>query len=213
VRQGFVVERTATINRLRGLLTEFGVVLPLKASAVRRQARAALEQIPALARHALEDLLEHLTRLDERVTTYDTQLRQLARQDRRIAQLTTLNGIGDISAGALVATIGNGHAFKNGRQFAAWLGLVPGQYSSGGKTRLGHITKAGDAYLRGLLVMGARAVLAMAAQREDRLSRWARELAMRRGYWRAVIAVAAKNARLAWACLARGAAFEMRAEP
>lgn len=209
VRQGFVTERTAMINRLRGLLAEFGHVLPLKASVVRRQARAAIETLPSLAREALEDLLVTIAQLDERINAYDTKLRQIARQDRRITRLMTLPGVGETSAGALVASIGNGHEFKNGRQFAAWLGLVPGQYSSGGKSRLGRITKAGDAYLRSLLVMGARAVLALAAQREDRISRWARALAVRRGYWRAVIAVAAKNARLAWACLARGDAFEL----
>lgn len=212
VRQGFVTERTAMINRLRGLLAEFGHVLPLRASVVRRQARAAIETLPSLAREALEDLLVTIAQLDERITAYDTKLRQIARQDRRITRLMTLPGVGETSAGALVASIGNGHEFKNGRQFAAWLGLVPGQYSSGGKSRLGRITKAGDAYLRSLLVMGARAVLALAAQREDRISRWARALALRRGYWRAVIAVAAKNARLAWACLARGEAFELKSE-
>ena len=88
----------------------------------------------------------------ELLRAYDTQLRQIARQDPRITRVMTLNGLGEISAGALVASVGNGHAFKNGRQFAAWLGLVPGQYSSGGKPRLGRITKAGDAYLRSLLV-------------------------------------------------------------
>ncbi len=107
--------------------------------------------------------------------------------------------------------IGNGHDFKCGRQFAAWLGLVPGQYSSGGKTRLGRITKAGDAYLRSLLVLGARAVLAAAKNKTDSLSRWAMALAERRGYWRAVVAIAAKNARMAWAVLARGEAFKMPA--
>ena len=212
VRQGFVTERTAMINRLRGLLAEFGHVLPLKASVVRRQARAAIETLPSLARDALEDLLVTIAQLDERINAYDTKLRQIARQDRRITRLMARPGVGETSAGALVASIGNGHEFKNGRQFAAWLGLVPGQYSSGGKSRLGRITKAGDAYLRSLLVMGARAVLALAAQREDRISRWARALAVRRGYWRALIAVAAKNARLAWACLARGDAFELKSE-
>ena len=106
-----------------------------------------------------------------------------------------------------MATIGNGHDFRNGRQLAAWLGLVPGQYSSGGKTRLGRITKAGDTYLRSLLVMGARALLNAAADKSDSVSRWAVELAQRRGYWRAIVAIAAKNARMAWAVLSRGESF------
>jgi transposase len=110
-----------------------------------------------------------------------------------------------------VATVGNGREFASGRQFAAWLSLVPGQYSSGGKTRLGRITKAGDAYLRSLLVMGARAVLAAATGKSDSVSRWAIKLAERRGYWRTVVAIAAKNARMAWAVLTKGDAFRLPA--
>ena len=107
--------------------------------------------------------------------------------------------------------MGNAHEFKCGRQFAAWLGLTPGQYSSGGKTRLGRITKAGDGYLRSLLVLGARAVLNAAKARSDVLSSWALALQQRRGYWRAVVAIAAKNARMAWAVLQRGERFVMPA--
>jgi transposase len=120
-----------------------------------------------------------------------------------------LCGVGETTATAMVAMIGNGHEFDCGRQFAAWLGLTPGQYSSGGKSRLGRITKAGDSYLRSLLVLGARAVLAAAGNKSDPISRWARSVAERRGYWRAVIAIAAKNARMAWAVLKRGEAFEL----
>jgi transposase len=107
--------------------------------------------------------------------------------------------------------IGNGRDFRSGRQLSAWIGLVPGQYSSGGKTRLGRITKAGDAYLRSLLVMGARAVLNAAKGKSDGLSRWAVQLEQRRGYWRAIVAIAAKNARMAWAVLRRGEQFVMPA--
>ena len=115
-----------------------------------------------------------------------------------------LMGIGEATATALVAMVGNAREFDSGRQFAAWLGLVPGQYSSGGKTRLGRITKAGDAYVRSLLVMGARAVLNAAATKNDSLSRWAVKLALRRGYWKTAAAIAAKNARMAWAVLTKG---------
>ena len=107
--------------------------------------------------------------------------------------------------------IGNGHEFRCGRQFAAWLGLTPGQYSSGGKARLGRITKAGDAYLRTLPILGARALLAAAKNNADGLSRSALALEQRRGYWKAVVAIAAKNARMAWAMLARGEAFKLPA--
>ena len=115
-----------------------------------------------------------------------------------------LQGVGCTTASALVSTVGDARDFKNGRQLAAWLGLVPGQYSSGGKTRLGGITKAGDGYLRTLLVLGAKSVLAAARNKQDWLSRWAMALEVRRGYWKAVIAIAAKNARMAWAVLAKG---------
>lgn len=210
-RQGFVEQRTATINRIRGLLAEFGIVLPLKAATVRREAAACLEDLPGWANLAIGDALSELHRLDERVEQYDRHLAEMAREDTRSRQLMRLAGIGETTASALVAMIGNGHEFSCGRQFAAWVGLVPGQYSSGGKARLGRITKAGDAYLRGLLVMGARAVLAAAKGKTDALSRWALELAQRRGYWRAVVAIAAKNARLAWAVLKRGEQFVMPA--
>ena len=115
-----------------------------------------------------------------------------------------LTGIGPLTASALVASVGEAHEFANGRQFAAWLGLVPRQYSTGGRTRLGHITRRGDPYLRTLLILGARAVLQSAAQRQDRLSRWALSVRERRGYHRACVAIAAKNARIVWALLARG---------
>jgi transposase len=211
VRQGFVEQRTALINRMRGLLAEFGVVLPLKASTVRAQAGAALEDLPGWANLAIGDCLSELHRLDERIAQYDRHLATQARQDERARQLMRLGGIGETTATALVAAVGNAREFECGRQFAAWLGLVPGQYSSGGKTRLGRITKAGDSYLRSLLVMGARAVLNAAKGRPDALSRWALALHERRGYWRTVVAIAAKNARMAWAVLQRGEAFVLPA--
>lgn len=209
VRQGFVEQRTALINRMRGLLSEFGIVMPLKASTVRLHAGAALEDLPGWANLAIGDCLSELHRLDERVAQYDRHLAQQARQDERAQRLMRLRGIGETTATALVAAVGDAREFNGGRQFAAWLGLVPGQYSSGGKTRLGHITKAGDGYLRSLLVLGARSVLNAAKGRADALSSWALALQQRRGYWRAVVAIAAKNARMAWAVLQRAERFVM----
>ena len=119
-------------------------------------------------------------------------------------------GIGPNTASAMLAGIGTGHDFKNGRQVAAWIGLTPGQYSSGGTIRLGRITKAGDKYLRSLLVMGAKAILSGLGDKQDRFSRWARALVERRGYWKAVVAIAAKNARLAWAVSRFGEDFRLR---
>ena len=203
VRQGFVVERTATINRLRGLMSEFGVVLPLRSQSVRRDAAQAAEALPALARRAIEDLLDQLRTLDTRIDSYDREIEAQARLSEAAQRLMQIRGIGPTTALAIVATVGNAREFRNGRQFAAWIGLVPGQYSTGGKTRLGHISKRGDAYLRNLLVQGARSVLNTAGAHQDRMSRWALELKPRRGYYRTLVAIANKNARIAWALLAR----------
>ena len=203
VRQGFVVERTATINRLRGLLSELGVVLALRSVTVRRQAAAAAEGLPELARRAIGDLLDQLRVLDERIGGYDREIEAQARLCEPAQRLMKIRGIGPTTALAIVATVGNAREFKNGRQFAAWIGLVPGQYSTGGKARLGHISKRGDAYLRNLLVQGARSVLNSAGMHQDRMSRWILELQPRRGYYRTLVAIANKNARIAWALLAK----------
>lgn len=208
-RQGFVEQRTATLNRIRGLLSEFGIVLPLKAAVVRREALQHLEDLPGWTNTVVGDLLSEVSRLDERITQYDQHIASLAKADGSAQQLMRLPGVGPVTATALISTIGHGHDFSNGRQLSAWLGLVPGQYSSGGKQRLGHITKAGDSYLRSLLVLGARAVLVAAKNKTDHISRWATALAERRGYWRAVVAIAAKNARMCWAVLSRGDAFRL----
>ena len=207
VRQGFVVERTALINRLRGLLSEFGVVLPLRSVTVRRQAAQAAESVPELARRAIGDLLEQLRQLDERIDAYDGQIHAQAKLSEPARRLMQIRGIGPTTALAIVATVGDAREFKNGRQFAAWIGLVPGQYSTGGKARLGHISKRGDAYLRNLLVQGARSVLQTAPSHQDRLSRWALELQQRRGYYRTLVAIANKNARIAWTLLAKNVAL------
>ena len=208
-RLGFVTERTACVNRIRGLLSEFGIVLPVKAEVVRREAHKHLEELPGYANLVIGDLLSEVTHLDERIKQYDVHVRTMARDCNAAQQLMQLMGIGEVTATAIVAMVGNASEFSGGRQFAAWLGLVPGQYSSGGKTRLGRITKAGDPYLRGLLVMGARAVLNAAKGKSDGLSRWALAVEQRRGYWKAVVAIAAKNARMAWAVLTKGESFKL----
>lgn len=208
-RQGFVEERTATYNRIRGLIAEFGIVLPQKVACLRRSIGGYLEDLPGYANRCIGDLLAHAEQLDARINEYDRLIAQAAREDARSKRLMQRPGIGPVTVSALLASIGNGHDFKNGRQVAAWIGLVPGQYSSGGKARLGRITKAGDRYLRSLLVMGARAILSGLGDKQDGFSRWARSLVERRGYWKAVVAIAAKNARLAWAVLHYGEDFRL----
>lgn len=202
VRSGFVEERTATLNRLRAVLVEFGHVLPRGADALRAQVPQLLEQLPAMAADAARDLLEHVRVLDAGVAGYDRQIQGQVRSSLLAQRAQTLQGVGPLSASAILASVGEARQFKNGRQFAAWLGLVPRQHSTGGKQRLGQITRSGDRYLRTLLVLGARAVLRRAAHERDPLSRWAQALRQRRGYHRACVAVAAKNARRIWAVLA-----------
>jgi len=207
-RQGYVEERTALINRIRGLMTEFGHVFATRHAGLRDGPAEAIESLPELARQALTDLFEHLRRLSDRIGDYDRRLEALARQDEQVKRLLTIPGIGPITAIALMASVGDAKMFKNGRQFAAWLGLTPRQNSSGGKNRLGGITKRGNEYLRTLLVQGARAVMQRAAGRADRLGRWVISLQGRRGYHKANIAMAAKNARIVWCVLARGTVYE-----
>lgn len=211
IRQGFVEERTATYNRLRGLIAEFGIVLPQKVERLRREICIHLDLFPTLVKHSVTDLLNHADTLNNRIDEYDRVIQAAAKQDARSRHLMQLPGIGPTTASALLASIGSGHDFINGRQLAAWIGLVPGQYSSGGKMRLGRITKAGDAYLRSLLVLGARSILAGLGNKQDGFSRWARNLQERRGYWKTVVAIAAKNARLAWAVLHYGEDFKNHA--
>ena len=178
---------------------------------IRREAAACLEELPGLSNLAIGDCLSELHRLDERILEYDRHLSKLAREDARACQLMALDGVGETTASVVVAMVGNATEFKSSRQFAAWIGLVPGQYSSGGKARLGRITKAGDPYLRSLLVMGARSVLNAAQSttkpKTDPVSRWAVALAARRGYRKALVAIAAKNARMLWAILRQGEKF------
>jgi transposase len=203
VRQGWIEERTATINRIRAVLSEFGVVLPNRVPHVRRDAVRASEGLPLPAQRALADLREHLRQLDERIAAYDRELEAQASACEPAQRLMGIRGIGPLTALAIVATVGNAHDFQSGRQFAAWIGLTPNQHSSGGHNRLGHITRRGDTYLRCLLVQGARSVLNTAARHTDRRSRWAISLQSRRGYHKTLIAIAAKNARIAWALLSK----------
>lgn len=182
-----------------------------EAVTVRREAHNHLEDLPGWCNTVVGDALNELTRLDERISQYDKYIARSAKDDAQARQLMQLGGIGPVTASAIVATVGKGHDFNCGRQFCAWLGLVPGQYSSGGKQRLGRITKAGDPYLRTLLIMGGRAVLSAAKDKTDPVSRWAISVQERRGYWKAVVAIAAKNARMCWAMLQRGEAFKVPA--
>lgn len=211
VRKGLTDERTALINQLRGLLSEFGIVIAKGRYQARHQLPVIFDDpdngIPDLARQVFLEVNERIRELDARILAYDRRIEAIARVSEAAQRLMAVPGIGPVTATAIVATVGHATEFKNGRQFAAWLGLVPRQYSTGGKTRLGRITKQGDVYLRTLLIHGTRAVLARVHERTDRASSWVRSLIERRGYKRAAVALAAKNARTIWAMLAKGQVY------
>ena len=143
-----------------------------------------------------------MRQLDKRIAEYDQRIKQIARSDVHVKRIMQLEGIGPITATALVATVGDAKTFNSGRQFAAWLGLTPRQHSSGGKNRLGRISKRGDVYLRTLLIHGSRSAMLHTAKRKDPKSRWVEALRERRNTNIAAVALAAKNARIIWAMLA-----------
>lgn len=201
-----VANRTAQVNQIRGLLGEFGLVVPKGVARLRRELPGILEDaengLPVLAREVLAGLLEHFHHFDTRVTAYDRQIRALAAASEPARRLMEIEAIGPQTATALVARLGDPHVYSNGRCYAASLGITPRQHSSGGKDRLGRITRQGDGYLRTLLVHGARAALRVIDTKTDAKSAWARRLRDRRHVNVAAVALAAKHARIAWAILA-----------
>jgi len=207
-RQGLVKDRTALLNQLRGLLAEFGIVIPKGRYPAQATIPEVLESmnngLPMLARSIITDLWGRIQVSNKQILTYDRDLAKLVREDPVAKRLMTIPGVGEQVATGVVASVPDPRLFKNSRQFCAWLGLVPRQYSTGGKTRLGRITKHGDKYLRMCLVHGARAVVAALKEKQDHVSCWIRNLVERRGYLRAVVALAARNARLIWTLMIKG---------
>jgi transposase len=205
VRERLMKARTALINETRGLLHEYGIIVPQGAATFRKHALEKLvteaTKLSASGLALFQQLLEELAALDARVATYDAQLAQVAQQHPVCQRLMTIPGLGELTATALVAAVSDTTQFKNGRQFAAWLGLVPRQHSTGGKSRLLGISKHGDSSLRKLLVHGARSCLRWVGRKRDRRSQWVQALIERRGWNKAAVALANKNARVAWALM------------
>jgi len=207
IRASLVKEHTRLINQLRGSLAEFGIVIPkgverFKQEWIEIRGRYQ-EQVPAMAWALLDPLYAEVSRVHKRILELERQIKAFVRKNPLALRLMQVSGIGAITASAIVCTIGNGRFFHNGRQFAAWLGLTPRQFSTGGVSRLGRITKRGDTYLRTLLVHGARSDLTRTAKRTDQKSRWAEALKIRKGWNKAAVALANKHARIAWALLAK----------
>jgi transposase len=204
-------ERTALVNQIRGLLAEYGVVIHLGVKAVRQALPRILEDaengLTPLTRELFAELQEELQAIDQQFERCEKRIQSLNQDNEVCRRLDEVLGIGPITASAVYAAAGDGKDFTNGRHFSAWMGLVPGQHSSGGKTVLLGISKRGNAYLRTLFIHGARAVLRHSANKTDRFSRWAQALLARRGHNRACVAVANKMARIAWVIIAKGETY------
>jgi len=213
IRSRLVKQRTALGNQIRGLLGEYGIAIPKSLSTLKSRLPEVLEdaenELTMLTREVVADLREELSDLDKRIRHYDKRITQAFRADERCQKIAAIAGIGEITATALIAAVGDAKQFHNGRQLSAWLGLVPRQYSSGGKERLLGISKRGDSYLRQLLIHGARAVLMHVDKKTDyRSMLWAaKKKAL--GANKAAVALANKNARVIWALLTSGETYDV----
>jgi transposase len=210
-RERVVKARTALVNAIRGLLGEYGIVLPPSVTKFRHTFLATLEaeraKLTALSQELFGHLDEEFCALEKRLAYYTAQLEAISAAHPVCQRLETIPGIGPLTATAMVAAVSDVTHFQNGRQFAAWIGLVPRQHSTGGKPRLFGISKRGDVYLRTLLIHGARATLRWIGLKTDRRSTWVRGLIDRRGKNKAAVALANKNARIAWALLKTDAVY------
>ena len=215
VRSRLVSSRTQLANQIRGLLTEYGIVLPQHVSQLRRGLPLILEdatnELTAFSRRLFASLYDELLSLEEKIQAIDEQIWAIYQASEPCQRIAAVEGIGPLIATALVASMSDGKTFRNGRQFAAWLGLVPRQHSSGGKARLLGISKRGDPYLRTLLIHGARSVVYRASRKTDRRSLWIADKQRRLGTSKACVAVANKNARIVWSLIARGEVYRRAA--
>jgi transposase len=212
LREAYKSDRTANINTIRGLLAEAGVVFPQGPDELRLRLTDALEDasndLSALSRKVLQRAQLHWLELELHLAWCDEQIKLHAQHDEQARAISRIPGIGPVTASALVATVGDFKQFNSAAQFGSWIGLVPSQDSSGGKTRLGRITKRGDTYLRTLLVQAAKSAVMTAHKRSDPISQWVARLKERAGWQKAVVALANKHARIVWAMLARGRSFD-----
>jgi transposase len=205
IRERLVSQRTGLCNQIRGLLAEYGIVLPQAIARLRRALPEVLEdaenELTVRGRELIASLFDELRSLEERIKPYAQAIELASVESSTCLRLRSIPGIGPIGATAVVATMGDPKAFKNGRHFAAFLGLVPRQHSSGGKSQLGRISRRGDVYVRRILIQGAHSILRRIDQREGPRADWLRGLIGRRGRQVAAVALANKNARIAWRLL------------
>lgn len=209
-RDRLITQRTGLINHIRGLLGEYGVVIPVGAFRFRKDIRTAISEasLSTLAKQSFNALIAEFEVLDKRINEIDRKLVAICRTDERCKRLATLPGVGPVIATALIAAVDDGQHFSSGRALAAWIGLVPRQYTTGGKPRIGGIGKRGNQYLRRQLIHGARSVLIRISARSDRRAKWAQELLVRAGHNKTLVAIANKTARMAWAVLRSGESYK-----
>jgi transposase len=213
-RERLVTARTRLTNQLRAVLLERGVILPKRRAPLQHRLHELMAGellISPRVMRLLQDLRAEWASLDERIRAYDDELAAMTRENRQARQLATIPGIGVINATALLAAVGDGSAFARGRDLAAWLGLTPRQHSTGGKTKLLGISKRGNKYLRTQLIHGARAALVHFVKTSTGIGAWLRQLLTRAHPNVVVVALAAKLARIVWAVLRHGRAFEYQA--
>jgi transposase len=210
-RQGFVKARTAQANQIRGLLAEYGLIIPKGISHIAKRVPEIIEDgendLPGSFRLLIQRLVDHLKELDRQVGELEVEIQRWHRDNAASQKLAKIPGIGPMTASAMVASIGDARNFKNGRQLAAWLGIVPKQHSTGGKSTLLGISKRGDTYLRTLLIHGARAVVRIAERKPD-ADPWLKNLLARRHKNVAAVALANKNVRTIWALLAHARDYQ-----
>jgi transposase len=211
-RQGFVKARTAQANQIRGLLAEFGIVIAKGIGHIDVRLPEILENgengLPGMMRELVQRLGQNLKDMNRQVGEIERQIKLWHRDNEQSCKLEAIAGIGPITASAMVATLGDAKSFKNARQVPAWLGMVPRHEGTGGKAKLGSISKRGDVYLRTLLIHGARAVISQFDRKANQPDGWLKRLLVRRNKNIAAVALAAKNARIAWALLAHERSYQ-----
>jgi transposase len=214
-RQRLINHRTALISQMRGLLLDRGIAIAVAASRARRLIPKILatpnDELTPMMREIVTSLYAFMVEIDNRVRDFDRKIDAIFKANTVCQRISKIKGIGPKTATALVAAIGDRSVFKNGRHLAAWLGLVPRQHSSGERRVLMGISKRGSQHLRTLLVHGARAVVRTAVRKTDHRSMWVNQLRQRRGYNRATVAIANKNARVVWAVLTSGEPYRSAA--